>query len=88
MFGFGENVIKFGTVARGNILLAICLSTSAITFAQSFSLKGQFWGSVIHGDDPPAGRSSFETTLGYIPCLLYTSPSPRDATLSRMPSSG
>ena len=26
------------------------------------------------------------TTLDYI-CLLYTSPSPRDATLSRMPSS-
>ena len=25
--------------------------------------------------------------LGYNPCLLYTSPSPRDATLSRMPSS-
>ena len=24
---------------------------------------------------------------GYIGCLLYTSPSPRDATLSRMPSS-
>ena len=23
----------------------------------------------------------------YCPCLLYTSPSPRDATLSRMPSS-
>ena len=25
--------------------------------------------------------------LGYSICLLYTSPSPRDATLSRMPSS-
>ena len=25
--------------------------------------------------------------MGLIPCLLYTSPSPRDATLSRMPSS-
>ena len=25
--------------------------------------------------------------IEYIPCLLYTSPSPRDATLSRMPSS-
>ena len=25
--------------------------------------------------------------LNQIPCLLYTSPSPRDATLSRMPSS-
>ena len=24
---------------------------------------------------------------GYLTCLLYTSPSPRDATLSRMPSS-
>ena len=26
-------------------------------------------------------------TMNYKPCLLYTSPSPRDATLSRMPSS-
>ena len=25
--------------------------------------------------------------LSYMSCLLYTSPSPRDATLSRMPSS-
>ena len=28
-----------------------------------------------------------DTILEYIACLLYTSPSPRDATLSRMPSS-
>ena len=28
-----------------------------------------------------------ETIKDYTPCLLYTSPSPRDATLSRMPSS-
>ena len=28
-----------------------------------------------------------ESTGGYENCLLYTSPSPRDATLSRMPSS-
>ena len=27
------------------------------------------------------------TTYIYIPCLLYTSPSPRDGLLSRMPSS-
>ena len=26
-------------------------------------------------------------SLSFKPCLLYTSPSPRDATLSRMPSS-
>ena len=32
----------------------------------------------INSDFKPAGDQ---------PCLLYTSPSPRDATLSRMPSS-
>ena len=31
--------------------------------------------------------SPTEATLKSIACLLYTSPSPRDATLSRMPSS-
>ena len=32
--------------------------------------------------------SVFQSVLpGLSPCLLYTSPSPRDATLSRMPSS-
>ena len=30
---------------------------------------------------------SFLDIAKYIVCLLYTSPSPRDATLSRMPSS-
>ena len=28
-----------------------------------------------------------DAVVHYLPCLLYTSPSPRDATLSRMPSS-
>jgi len=69
MFGFGENVIKFGTIARGIVLLIICLSTSALTFAQPFSLKGQFWSNMLHGNDPPAGHSSFVTDLGYIPML-------------------
>ena len=30
---------------------------------------------------------AFENTMHIIPCLLYTSPSPRDRTRSRMPSS-
>ena len=50
-------------------LLVIFLSSNSLTFAQSIILKGQFWGSVMHGDDPPVDRSSFETTLGYIPML-------------------
>ena len=38
------------------------------------------------------GTNSYDVRLGktlalYKDCLLYTSPSPRDATLSRMPSS-
>ena len=31
--------------------------------------------------------AAFLAGLGFWACLLYTSPSPRDATLSRMPSS-
>ena len=45
-------------------------------------------------NSPEAGRlvegavkDHFEHWLTGNPCLLYTSPSPRDATLSRMPSS-
>ena len=33
------------------------------------------------------GLTAEQLNLPYRPCLLYTSPSPRDATLSRMPSS-
>ena len=33
------------------------------------------------------GRLANKARSMYIICLLYTSPSPRDATLSRMPSS-
>ena len=37
---------------------------------------------------PPLSRKSDGLPTGaVIGCLLYTSPSPRDATLSRMPSS-
>ena len=45
-----------------------------------------------YGNDPDATVEAFHDELfhtgdlGYV-CLLYTSPSPRDATLSRMPSS-
>ena len=36
---------------------------------------------------PKGKQQSSVMALLYIACLLYTSPSPRDATLSRMPSS-
>ena len=36
---------------------------------------------------PLIAKSALLDIAGIQPCLLYTSPSPRDATLSRMPSS-
>ena len=79
MFVFGENVKRFRIVAYGITLLIVCLSTSAATFAQPFSLKGQFWGNILHGNDPPASHSSFVTDLGYIPMLSLS----RDLSIDR-----
>ena len=39
------------------------------------------------GTDNSTDVSLADVTNNYLTCLLYTSPSPRDATLSRMPSS-
>ena len=36
---------------------------------------------------PGADLSNEDASVTVIPCLLYTSPSPRDGLLSRMPSS-
>ena len=38
-------------------------------------------------DDLVAGYQAIENTEVFSTCLLYTSPSPRDGLLSRMPSS-
>ena len=44
--------------------------------------------TVLAQGDMGNGKSSMLTTLAKdLPCLLYTSPSPRDRTRSRMPSS-
>ena len=42
----------------------------------------------VYGDDALSGSNQFILLIGAsIACLLYTSPSPRDRTRSRMPSS-
>ena len=62
----------------------------------SFSEISQEFGSSTGGISISLGKYRVSQTFGGmqnmpldqgIPCLLYTSPSPRDATLSRMPSS-
>ena len=52
--------------------------------------NGQFTSRVQLKKVPRLGAKAFEQSAGFLRirgCLLYTSPSPRDATLSRMPSS-
>ena len=57
------------------------------TLAQTLRVQGLpsirviFKGKIVEQLDGPCEESQLRT------CLLYTSPSPRDATLSRMPSS-
>ena len=51
--------------------------------AQQLSKAGAELGITYLPDD----KGRFESKVRELTCLLYTSPSPRDATLSRMPSS-
>ena len=43
--------------------------------------------SLLTGSVPTVFKAAYITPLQKKPCLLYTSPSPRDGLLSRMPSS-
>ena len=45
------------------------------------------WAKPKGRKDVPGKPIQYGTTDNFLSCLLYTSPSPRDATLSRMPSS-
>ena len=44
-------------------------------------------GNVTYYCIAEQGAANFEIGIGTVTCLLYTSPSPRDRTRSRMPSS-
>ena len=65
--------------------IAFKFEGSAVSFSQLDELSNQTANGLLALGLEPNER------VGYIgknsDCLLYTSPSPRDATLSRMPSS-
>ena len=86
-----------------NFLIPLILSFNLFTYAENYEVKMLNQGSegymvfepsvlkINKGDsvtfvatDAAHNSASIE---GMIPCLLYTSPSPRDGLLSRMPSS-
>ena len=63
---------------------------AAMEFNQVFGAGAYFDELLMSGSGGVAGANEFdglEIWPGIEACLLYTSPSPRDATLSRMPSS-
>ena len=86
----GEIFTNGYTDENGRIELeAAALTTGQIHYTVIGDQGGSTRGSieVLDPSQSQSGRSSEEATAGFEYCLLYTSPSPRDATLSRMPSS-
>ena len=59
-----------------------------VPYGSSASSRHHHHGSTSGWPEVQSGAWAVQEELGeHLPCLLYTSPSPRDATLSRMPSS-
>ena len=76
---FDIEVTNDGTAQATNVSLTDLLPTG-LTFVSSSVTQGSY--------DATTGLFTIGTlSAGDSACLLYTSPSPRDATLSRMPSS-
>ena len=65
-----------------------CVSTEEVVITVGEALMATAEGGECELDITAlsGGTPDYTVTIGMI-CLLYTSPSPRDATLSRMPSS-
>ena len=71
-------VFPIACVSKGRLGRELCeMEELAAAGAVAFSDDG----------DPVYDANLMRLALAYSLCLLYTSPSPRDATLSRMPSS-
>ena len=58
-------------------------------FAQGVAVGGEWGGAVLLSSEygPPEKRGFWSSAAQIGPCLLYTSPSPRDQRGTRMPSS-
>ena len=57
------------SVFRFLIFNVILFSLNNTVFAQSYSIKGQFWGSGLTSNNAPPGQPSLESNIGYIPTL-------------------
>ena len=75
LFAFNSNVVMVGNVQ-------FLIGSSDDPAFQFLFCNVTITGDVTFANNKPTPITAYSST-----CLLYTSPSPRDATLSRMPSS-
>ena len=84
----------FGIVINGHSLVSLSVHYFHGIYSHSFLLLTQLAEACLEGKREVSITGDSQSMQGShllqghpTPCLLYTSPSPRDATLSRMPSS-
>ena len=81
-FTSDQTTINMATVGSNTLART---GRSRVTSIQAEGIAGS---TIILYDSTSTGSpGTAVATYNYNTCLLYTSPSPRDATLSRMPSS-
>ena len=81
-----ELVIASLFLAQRNLIDAVSYTRGLQSSGEELDREVEGGKKKFVGNEVP-GRTLGVIGLGAIGCLLYTSPSPRDATLSRMPSS-
>ena len=69
------------------LLTAALLTACGTAFDPEDHAKAEAQQPANEPSDPPNENQILLEELQYMGCLLYTSPSPRDGLLSRMPSS-
>ena len=77
------NFSQFDVEAVGNVALG---ETSALRFGAAVTSRDGF-GQGVFSDGSDSGFDLGDDDEEFFSCLLYTSPSPRDLSTSRMPSS-
>ena len=91
---FFVDLLGFDTFFYGAPFTAKEEAVTPLGIPLNFTTKTKYRTAIYYPIAGELGRvemiefmNSIISTLPNSPCLLYTSPSPRDATLSRMPSS-
>ena len=87
MFSFNQALdnVVFEPIAKGYRVLPLVIRNGTSNVMNNISHLLTIPNNVLQGDFKQAGNTVARFAINT--CLLYTSPSPRDRTRSRMPSS-